>query len=48
VRSKALLAAAKVAHQHRFVLTGFQTLLGLGSLHEPTTYRQIVQTERTG
>jgi transposase-like protein len=35
-------------NRRRTPLAAFQTLLGLGTLHEPTTYRQIVQTERTG
>jgi transposase-like protein/ribosomal protein L37AE/L43A len=35
-------------NRRRTPLAAFQTLLGLGALHEPTTYRQIVQTERTG
>lgn len=35
-------------NRRRTPLAGFQTLLGLSALHEPTTYRQIVQTERTG
>ena len=35
-------------NRRRTPLAGFQTLLGLGALHQPTTYRQIVQTERTG
>jgi transposase-like protein len=29
-------------------LAAFQTLLGLGATHGPTTYREIAQTERTG
>jgi len=29
-------------------LAAFQTLLGLGTLHAPTTYAQITQTEPTG
>jgi hypothetical protein len=35
-------------NRRRTPLAAFQTLLGLGAIHEPTTYRQIVQTERTG
>jgi transposase-like protein len=35
-------------NRRRTPLAAFQTLLGLSTFHEPTTYRQIVQTERTG
>jgi len=28
-------------------MAAFQTLLGLGALHEPTTYREITRRERT-
>jgi hypothetical protein len=28
-------------------MAAFQTLLGLGTVHEPTTYRQITQRART-
>jgi transposase-like protein len=35
-------------NRRRTPLAAFQTLLGLGTLHPPTTYRQITQTEPTG
>lgn len=35
-------------NRRRTPLAAFQTLLGLGAIHTPTTYAQIVQTERTG
>ncbi|MDP9255979.1 MAG: DDE transposase, partial [Actinomycetota bacterium] len=35
-------------NRRRTPLAGFQTLLGLSTAHEPTTYRQIIQTEPTG
>ena len=41
-------------NRRRTPMAAFQTLLGLGALHEPTTYRQITSqaptplTEQTG
>lgn len=33
-------------NRRRTPLAGFQTLLGLGAFHEPTTYRQITRPQR--
>ena len=35
-------------NRHRTPMTAFQTLLGLGTQHQPTTYNQLCDVESTG
>jgi hypothetical protein len=32
-----------LAEEHASAVAAFQTLLGLGALHEPSTYREITE-----